>query len=71
MFQCFSISIIRYHFPLNPVKISKISIFFLGKKNIKKNCSDLGVGQNLSELAKIFMPDSLKKNYLFFFKKNK
>jgi hypothetical protein len=32
--------------------------FFLGKKN---SCIDLGVGQNLTEFAKIPMLESLKK----------
>jgi hypothetical protein len=31
---------------------------------MKKNCKDLGVGHNLTEFAKILMPESLKKIYI-------
>jgi hypothetical protein len=37
---------------------------------VRKNFKDLGVGQNLTEFTKIFMPESLKKFLFFFFKKN-
>jgi hypothetical protein len=42
------------------------SFFFLAKKE-KKNCKDLGVGQDLTEFAKLPMLESLR--YIYFFKK--
>jgi len=40
--------------------------FFKGKKN----CKDLGVGKNLTEFAKIPMPETLKI-FIIFFKQKK
>jgi hypothetical protein len=53
---------------LNPVKIPKIPFIFLGKKKI---CKDLGVcwWSDLSEFAKIRMPESLKI-FTFFLKES-
>jgi len=42
------------------VKISKIPLR-------KKTCNDQGIGQDLMEFAKIFMPKSLKKIMYFYF----
>jgi hypothetical protein len=45
---------------LNSVKISKIHLSFLEKKKEEKKSYDFGIGQNLTEFAKIPMPESLK-----------
>jgi hypothetical protein len=43
------------------VKISKIPFnFFFFLRKIKKNCKDLGVGQDLTEFVKISMLEFLK-----------
>jgi hypothetical protein len=52
------------------VKIFKILIF-LGKKKKKKNCKDLGVGQDLIEFARIPTHEFLKNYFIIFFKKKK
>jgi hypothetical protein len=39
------------------------------KEKKKKKFKDLGIGQNLTEFAKILMPKCLKKIYNFFFSK--
>jgi hypothetical protein len=52
------------------VKFFKIPIF-LEKKKRKKNCQDLGVGQNLTKCEKIPMSESLKFFINFFFQKKK
>jgi hypothetical protein len=53
---------------LNPNGVLKISLFFfLGKKR----CEDIGVGQNLTEFAKIPMLKSLKIYYFILFLKKK
>jgi len=67
IFQIFSISTIPYNFPLNHVKILKIPLFFFREKK-KKKCYDLGICQNLTEFARIFMSKPLK-NFIIFFKK--
>jgi hypothetical protein len=36
-------------------------IFFLGKKKRKEKFKDLSVGKDLTEFAKIHMPESLRK----------
>jgi hypothetical protein len=50
------------------IKIPKISIPFRGKKK-EKNCKDLGVGYDLTEFAKIHMPESLNI-YIYLEKKD-
>jgi hypothetical protein len=42
------------------MKIFKIPIFFFLKKEKEKNCKDLGVSPNLTEFAKILIPESLE-----------
>jgi hypothetical protein len=46
---------------LNFIKISKIPLIYFLEEKKDKNYKDLGVGQNLTEFAKIHMLKSLKK----------
>jgi hypothetical protein len=63
------VSVCYYFMPINlqimfgAIKIFNIPLFFFFFF-MKKNCKDLGVGHNLTEFAKILMPESLKKIYI-------
>jgi hypothetical protein len=46
------------------------SIFFFFLRKIKKNCKDLGVGQDLTEFVKISMLEFLKI-YIYIFRKKR
>jgi hypothetical protein len=55
----FNVFIFQFH--RMSVKISKIPFnFFFFLRKIKKNCKDLGVGQDLTEFVKISMLEFLK-----------
>jgi hypothetical protein len=46
-------------------KFSKYPSFFLGKKEKRKNCYDLGIDHNLTEFAKIPIHEFLKILIIF------